>query len=44
MNMIGIDCWHDYPSNPKTIELLVSQDDVSYHSWAILNCDQKAGL
>jgi hypothetical protein len=44
VNMVGFDCWHDYASNPKTIELLVSNDDLAYTSWAVLNCDKRAGI
>lgn len=44
VNMIGFDCWHDYASNPKCVELFVSADNQEYLNWAILNCDRRAGI
>lgn len=31
-NLFGLDCWHDYPTNPALIELLVSHDAKKYSS------------
>jgi len=38
--MIGFDCWHDYPSNPRTIDLSLSKDGQYFFHWATLNCDK----
>ena len=35
----GINCHHDYQSNPKKIELLVSPNDKNYISWGIIQLE-----
>lgn len=31
-NLFGLYCWHDYPTNPSLVELLMSQDAKRYNS------------
>jgi len=33
----GVDCWHDYQSNPKTIELSLSPNGDTFISWNTLH-------
>lgn len=39
MKCIGFDCWHDYNSNPKKIDILLSVDGEQYIAWKNIEFD-----
>lgn len=43
LQTFGFYCWHSYTSNPRLIELLVSQDGSQFMSWATLRPEMVAG-
>ena len=44
-NSFGINCWHGFDSNPKIIELLISDKNEKngFHSLGIFNLELKSG-
>ena len=38
----GVDCWHDYQTNPKKIELQVSPNGQNFISWSTLQLEMVA--
>lgn len=42
-NIFGLDCWHDYNTNPALIELLGSEDGKKYSSLAQFPVERMPG-
>ena len=36
-NCFGFECWHDYPTNPSIIELLVSKNNKEFVTWSVIH-------
>ncbi len=43
LQTFGLHCWHSYASNPRLLELLVSQDGTRFISWATLRPEMTTG-
>lgn len=41
---VGFDWWHDYQSNPSSIEMSVSTDNQNYITWTVFHTELKPGL
>ena len=39
LKCIGFDCWHDYSTNPKTIDILLSTDGENFITWTTLHAE-----
>lgn len=36
---VGLDCWHDYQSNPKRVELQVSPNGQNFITWSTIHLE-----
>lgn len=43
LNLFGLDCWHDYNTNPKVIELSASNDGRKFTNIGRFKCERVAG-